>query len=71
MNYVWDMATSNPTTHDYQIMTPQDASVLTHIQSSNTFYLVVLYIKRKGKELELEKKHYYKAYCLLQRVQQL
>ena len=29
------------------------------------------FIKEKGKELELEEKQHYKAYCLLQRVQQL
>ena len=52
INYVWDMATSDPTSHDYQITTPRDASVLNHFKPPNTFYLVVLYIKQKVKELE-------------------
>ena len=71
INYVWEMATSDPTSQDYQIMTPHDASVLNQCKPPNTFYLVVLCIKKKGKELELEEKQHYKAYCLLQRVQQL
>ena len=57
------MATSDPTSHDYQITTAQDASVLNQFKPPNTFYLVALYIKQKGKELELEEKQHYKAYC--------
>ena len=71
INYIWNMATSDPTSHDYQITTPHDASILNHFKPPNTFYLVVLYIKQRGKELELEEKQHYKAYYLLQRVQQL
>ena len=71
INYDWDIATSDPSSHDYQITTPQDASVLNQFKPPNTFYLVALYIKQTGKELELEEKQYYKSYCLLQRVQQL
>ena len=65
INYDLDMVTSDLTSHDYQITTPPDASVLNQFKQLNTFYLVVLCIKRKGKELELGEKQHYKAYSLL------
>ena len=68
-NFVWAMVTSDPNSYDYPNMTPQDANVQNQFKPPNTFYLVVHYIGRKGKELEFKEKQQYKAYCSLQRVQ--
>ena len=57
------------TSYDYRITTPQDANVLNQFILQITFFLVVHYIGRKGKEQELEEKQLYNAYCSLQRVQ--
>ena len=64
------MATFHPTLYDYPITTLQDANALNQFKQPNTFYLVVHYIGRIGKELEFQDKQQYKAYCLLHRVQE-
>ena len=67
-NFVWATATSDPTLYDYPIMTLQDANVQNQFKLPNTFYLVVQFIGRKEKELELQEKQQCKAYCLRKRV---